>query len=117
MVGDYISSMGDRVTIFPNHTPTMMTARPTPAWLEIVQTYKWTKALSMAIDREEINQSVFFGTARMGAMCPMPSSKYYKEEYGTAWANYDIDAANAPGRIGPEERRRMECAPTRMAPS
>ena len=49
----------------------------------------------MAIDREEINQSVFFGTARMGAMCPMPSSKYYKEEYGTAWANYDVDAANA----------------------
>ena len=48
----------------------------------------------MSIDREEINQSVFFGTARMGAMSPMPTSKYYKEEYGTAWAKYDVDAAN-----------------------
>ncbi len=94
VVGDYISSMGDRVTVFPNHTPFTDDGKPDEALTKIVQDYRWTKALSLAIDREEINQSVFFGTARMGAMCPMPASKYYKPEYGTAWAEYNPEEAN-----------------------
>jgi peptide/nickel transport system substrate-binding protein len=27
-------------------------------------------------------------------MCPMPNSKYFKEKYATAWAQYDPDLAN-----------------------
>ncbi len=88
-VGDYISCMGDRVTFFPYHT-----LPENPALTEVVRDYRWAKALSYAIDREEINQTVFYGTARMGQMSPMPASKYYKEEYGTAFADYDIDQAN-----------------------
>ncbi len=95
VVGDYISSMGDRVTVFPNHTPYNEDGTPDDGLAEIVQDYRFTKALSLSIDREEINQVIFFGTARMGAMCPMPASKYFKPEYGTAWADYDVDAANA----------------------
>ncbi len=94
MVGDYISSMGDRVTVFPNHVPFGEDGKIDEGLTKIVQDYRWVKALSMSIDREEINESIFFGTARMGAMCPMPASKYFKEEYGSAWANYDVDAAN-----------------------
>ncbi|HMN60536.1 MAG TPA: ABC transporter substrate-binding protein [Anaerolinea sp.] len=94
VVGDYISSMGDRVTVFPNHTPYNEDGTPDDGLAKIVQDYRFVQALSMAIDREEINQVIFFGTARMGSMCPMPASKYYKEEYGQAWANYDTDAAN-----------------------
>ncbi|HEY9075281.1 MAG TPA: ABC transporter substrate-binding protein [Anaerolineaceae bacterium] len=88
IVGDYISSMGDRVTLFPQHTLT-----EDPGLTEIVRDYRWVQALSMAINREEINQTLFYGTAKMGAMSPMPSSKYYKPEYGTAWAKYDKAAA------------------------
>ncbi len=89
IVGDYISSMGDRVTLFPQHTLT-----EDAGLTEIVRDYRWVQALSMAVDREEINQTLFYGTAKMGAMAPMPASKYYKPEYGSAWANYDKDAAN-----------------------
>ncbi|MBI4927084.1 MAG: hypothetical protein HY835_04915 [Anaerolineae bacterium] len=89
VVGDYISCMGDRVTIFPYHTLV-----EDAGLTEIVRDYRWVQALSVAIDREEINQSIFFGTARMGQMSPMPASKYYKEEYGTAWAQYDVELAN-----------------------
>lgn len=89
MVGDYISCMGDRVTVFPYHT-----IADDPGLTEIVRDYRWAEALSMAIDREEINQIIFYGTAKMGQMSPMPASKYYKPEYGTAWANFDKDAAN-----------------------
>lgn len=89
VVGDYISCMGDRVTIFPYHTLV-----EDAGLTEIVRDYRWVQALSVAIDREEINQSIFFGTARMGQMSPMPASKYFKEEYGTAWAQYDVELAN-----------------------
>jgi peptide/nickel transport system substrate-binding protein len=61
---------------------------------EIAQHPNFVKALSVAIDREEINESLFYGTARMGQLAPLPSSKYYKEEYGTAFAQFDKDMAN-----------------------
>jgi peptide/nickel transport system substrate-binding protein len=90
VVGDYISSMGDRVTLFPQHTLV-----DDPGLTEIVRDPRWVQALSMAVNREEINQTLFYGTAKMGAMSPMPSSKYYKPEYGTAFAEYSKDKANA----------------------
>ncbi len=90
VVGDYISSMGDRVTLFPQHTLT-----DDPGLTEIVRDSRWVQALSMAVNREEMNQILFYGTAKMGAMSPMPSSKYYKPEYGTAFAEFDTAKANA----------------------
>jgi len=93
-VGDYISSMGDRVTVFPYHTLYDENAVLDEGLTNIVRDYRWVQALSVAINRDEINESIFFGTARMGQMSPMPASKYYKEEYGTAWAQYDPDLAN-----------------------
>jgi len=93
-VADYISCMGDRVTIFPYHTLYDENLKLDEGLTNIVRDYRFVKALSVAINREEINQSIFFGTARIGQMSPMPVSKYYKEEYGTAWAQYDPDMAN-----------------------
>lgn len=94
IVGDYISCMGDRVTIFPNHAPFTDDGKLDQGLYDIVNDPRFVKALSLAIDREEINQTIFFGTARMGQMSPMPASKYYKEKYGTAYAQYDPDEAN-----------------------
>jgi len=88
-IGDYLSCMTDRYTLYPRRT------LPNDLVLEEIANHpNWTRALSVAIDREEINQSLFFGQARMGQMAPMPGSSYYKEEYGTAWAQYDPDLAN-----------------------
>jgi peptide/nickel transport system substrate-binding protein len=89
VIGDYLSCMTDRYTLYPRQT------QPSdPVLEEIVQHPNWTKALSVAIDRNEINESLFYGQARMGQHAPMPNSKYYKEAYGTAWAQYDPDLAN-----------------------
>jgi peptide/nickel transport system substrate-binding protein len=89
VVGDYLSCMTDRYILFPRHT------LPADPVLEQIASHpNWVKALSVAIDREEINESLFFGLARMGAHSPMPMSKYYKEKYGTAWAQYDPALAN-----------------------
>jgi peptide/nickel transport system substrate-binding protein len=94
-VMDYISCMSDRDVLFPQHVlfGEDGTTRDT-VMEEIVNHPNFIKALSVAIDRDEINQSLLFGTARMGQMAPMPSSKYYKEKYGTAWAQFDKALAN-----------------------
>jgi len=89
VVGDYLSCMTDRYTLYPRHT-----LPNDPVLEEITNHPNWVPALSVAIDREEINQSLFYGLARMGQLAPMPNSKYYKEAYGTAWAQYDPDLAN-----------------------
>ena len=89
VVGDYLSCMTDRYTLYPRHT-----LPNDPVLEEIVNHPNWVKALSVAIDRNEINESLFYGLARMGQLAPMPNSKYYKEKYGTAWAQYDPDLAN-----------------------
>jgi len=88
VVGDYLSCMTDRYTFYPQHNLQDKVLE------EIVNHPNFVKALSVAIDREEINQSLFFGLARMGQLGPMPMSKYYKGKYGTAWAQYDPDLAN-----------------------
>ncbi|MEM7028999.1 MAG: ABC transporter substrate-binding protein [Chloroflexota bacterium] len=88
-VSDYLSCMTDRYTLYPNHT-----LPEDPVLQEIVRHPNFVKALNVAIDREEINQSLFFGLAKMGQLGPMPNSQYYKEEYGSAWAQFDPDLAN-----------------------
>ncbi len=89
VVGDFISCMSDRPVLFPQHYLV-----DDPVLTEIVNHPNWVRALSVAIDRSEINESLFFGLARMGQQAPIPSSKYYKPEYGEAWAQYDPDLAN-----------------------
>lgn len=89
VVGDYLSCMTDRYTLYPRRT-----LPNDPVLEEIANHPNWTRALSVAIDREEINESLFYGLARMGQMAPMPNSSYYKERYGTAWAQYDPALAN-----------------------
>ncbi len=92
---DYISCMSDRDVFFPQHVIFLEDGTTRDTVLEdIVNHPDFVKALSMAVDRDEINQSLLFGTARMGQLSPMPSSKYFKEKYATAWAQFDKDAAN-----------------------
>jgi len=93
-VMDYVSCMSDRDVLFPQHVINKEDGTPDDVMTEIAQHPNFVKALSMAIDREEINQSLLFGTARMGQLAPLPSSQYYKENYGTAWAEFDTAKSN-----------------------
>jgi len=94
-VMDYISCMSDRDVFFPQHVIFLEDGKTRDTVLEdIVNHPDFVKALSMAVDRDEINQSLLFGTARMGQLSPVPSSKYFKESYPAAWATFDKDGAN-----------------------
>jgi peptide/nickel transport system substrate-binding protein len=89
MVSDLTSCMGDRAVLFPQHY-----LAEDPVLTEIVNNPNWVRALSVAIDRSEVNESLFYGLTRTGQLAPVPSSKYYKPKYGEAWAQYDPDLAN-----------------------
>ncbi len=94
-VMDFISCMSDRDVFFPQHVLFGEDGVTRDTVMEAVVNHpNFVKALSLAIDRDAINQSLLFGKARMGQMSPMPSSQYYKEAYGTAWAQFDRNLAN-----------------------
>ena len=56
--------------------------------------YGSARALSLGINRPEINEAIYFGLAQETANSVLPSSPLYKEEYALAWAEHDIDQAN-----------------------
>ena len=52
------------------------------------------RALSLAINRDDINEALFFGLAQPAANSVLPSSPLYKEEHAQAYATYDLEEAN-----------------------
>jgi peptide/nickel transport system substrate-binding protein len=81
--------MTDRYILLLNHT------HKDPVQDEINNHPNFVKALSVAINRDEVNESIFYGLARMGQASVMPGSKVYQEDVATAWAQYDPDLANS----------------------
>ncbi|RIK34337.1 MAG: hypothetical protein DCC55_33265, partial [Chloroflexi bacterium] len=60
----------------------------------IVSLADFRRALSVAINREEINELVYNGLSVPRQAAPIPGSPVWKEEYEEAWAQYDPDLAN-----------------------
>jgi peptide/nickel transport system substrate-binding protein len=62
---------------------------------ELLRTADFRRALSMGIDRDQLNEAIFLGLARPSGYGPGPTNRYYPgEEYETKWATLDLDAAN-----------------------
>ena len=80
---------GSQTAIFPNLTS------ENPVWRELVRDVRFRRALSLGINRHEINQVIYFGLANESNNTVLPGSPLYKPEYQSAWARYDIDEANA----------------------
>lgn len=63
-------------------------------WRALMRDARFRRALSLAIDRHEINQAIYFGLAKEGQNTVLPASALYKPEYRAAWAKFDLPAAN-----------------------
>jgi len=61
---------------------------------KIVQDVRFRRALSLALDREEIKESIFLGFGRPAQVTAVRGSVFYKEEFEKAYAQYDPDRAN-----------------------
>jgi peptide/nickel transport system substrate-binding protein len=64
-------------------------------WRALFRDPRFRRALSMGIDRSQINQVLFSGLAKEGASTVLPGSPLYRDELGSAYAQYDPAAANA----------------------
>jgi peptide/nickel transport system substrate-binding protein len=65
-----------------------------PVWRGLFQDVRMRRALSVAINREELNKVIYFGLARESADTVLPESPLFRPEYASAWSQYDPDLAN-----------------------
>ena len=82
------TARGSHMALFPNRSVT------DPVWRKLVRDVRFRRALSMAIDREEINEVLFLGLAIPANNTVLPASPLFKPEYQKQWAQFDLDAAN-----------------------
>jgi peptide/nickel transport system substrate-binding protein len=79
---------GSAVSLLPNLTCA------DPVWQPLFRDVRVRRALSVAINREEINKVLFYGLARESADTVLPESPLYREDYARAWAQFDPELAS-----------------------
>lgn len=65
-----------------------------PVWRKLFRDVRFRRALSLAVNRHEINQVVYFGLALESNNTVLPKSPLYRPWYKTAWASFDLERAN-----------------------
>ncbi|CAN7344135.1 ABC transporter substrate-binding protein [Devosia sp. LjRoot16] len=66
-----------------------------PALKAVFANKKFREALSIGIDRDRINDVVFFGQAQPHQIAPRAADPFYDETMATQFTEFDVDAANA----------------------
>jgi peptide/nickel transport system substrate-binding protein len=82
------TARGSEVNYMPNQTT------KDDALRQIFQNADFRRALSLAVNREEINEQLYFGRAVPRQYTLHPSSRYFQEEWAESYAEYDPDRAN-----------------------
>jgi peptide/nickel transport system substrate-binding protein len=63
-------------------------------WRSVLRDVRVRRALSVGIDRRDINRVIFFGLAHESANAVLPGSSLHNAAFDAAWAQYDIALAN-----------------------
>ncbi|HVJ34967.1 MAG TPA: ABC transporter substrate-binding protein [Terriglobia bacterium] len=80
---------GSNLALYPNLTTN------DPVWRQMMRDIRFRRALSLAIDRHEINQAIYFGLGEEGANTVLEHSPMYSAEIQNMWSTYDPAQANA----------------------
>ena len=70
---------GSQYALYPNMNSN------DPVWRELTRDRRFRRALSMGINRSEINQVIYFGLAQEAGNSVLPGCPLYREEYASAW--------------------------------
>ncbi|MFY0613496.1 MAG: ABC transporter substrate-binding protein [Hyphomicrobiaceae bacterium] len=81
-------SNGSHMAIIPNLTT------KDPTWRKLLRDVRMRRALSLGINRAEINAAIFFGLARVSADTVLPRSPLFKQSYAKKWTRFDVAKAN-----------------------
>ncbi|MFP6705881.1 MAG: ABC transporter substrate-binding protein, partial [Alphaproteobacteria bacterium] len=79
---------GSHIALYPN-----MNAAD-PVWAKLMRDVRFRRALSLGVDREAVNESLYFGLAIMGNNTMLPGSPLYRKANQKQWAEYDPDLAS-----------------------
>ena len=82
-------AIGSQVALYPNENV------DDPAWQALMRDARFRRALSLGIDRHEINEVVYFGLGEESANTVLPRSELFRPQFRRAYASYDPGAANA----------------------
>jgi peptide/nickel transport system substrate-binding protein len=80
---------GAAVALFPNLNTN------DAGWRALFRDVRFRRALSLGIDRAQINQVLFAGLAKEGQSTVLPGSQLFRDELGSAYAEFDLEKANA----------------------
>ena len=82
------SAKGSQMALFPNLNIN------DPVWRTLFRDTNFRRALSLATDRHEINQVIYFGLAIESNNTVLPQSPLYRKYYARQWADFDLIRAN-----------------------
>jgi len=83
------TGFGSQMALYPNLNTN------DPVWRPILRDVRFRRALSLGINRHEINKVIYFGLAIEGNDTALPESPLFKPEYQKTWAVFDLKQANA----------------------
>ena len=83
------TAVGAQIALYPNLN------HKDPVWRKLFGDVRFRRALSLGIDRREINQVMYYGLAAEGGNTVLPSSPLFRPAYRNAWARFDPANANA----------------------
>lgn len=66
-----------------------------PVWRELMRDVRFRRALSLGVNRHEINQVIYFGLALEGQNTVLPASPLYRKGLRKLWSTFDVKQANA----------------------
>ena len=79
---------GSHIALFPNLNVN------NEALKKLFRDVRFRRALSLSIDRELVNEALYFGLATESNNTVLEESELYQEKYKTSWTQYDTDKAN-----------------------
>ena len=80
---------GSQIALYPNLNAA------DPAWRKLLRDVRFRRALSLAINRHELNEVVYFGLVQPSNNTVLPQSPLFDKTYRSAWTKFDLKAANA----------------------
>ena len=80
---------GSQIALYPNLNV------EDPAWRALLRDVRFRRALSLAINRHELNEVVYFGLVQPSNNTVLPQSPLFDKTYRDAWTKFDLKAANA----------------------
>ncbi len=65
-----------------------------PVWQKLNQDVRFRRALSLGLNRDELNEQLYFGLAKVGGDTVLETSPLFKDKYAEAWVSHDVETAN-----------------------